>query len=112
MNTKTPKAKINCCSFLTPNILEALNEVFNVAYGESSTLNELYFSMRDNLAYFDSDISLLEPVYGPFRDGDIPHSLASISKAKELLDYNPQFSLKSGLKETLNWYWENVVPAK
>ena len=102
---------INKLALFTDN-QKALNEVYNVAYGESSTLNELYFSMRDNLAYFDSDISLLEPVYGPFRDGDIPHSLASISKAKELLDYNPQFSLKSGLKETLNWYWENVVPAK
>jgi UDP-N-acetylglucosamine 4-epimerase len=54
-------------------------------------------------------VSDLEPVYGPFRKGDIPHSLASINKAKSLLGYNPEFSLKTGLKETVKWYWENVA---
>ena len=91
---------------------KALNEVYNVAFGQSSTLNELFFSMREYLSSFDSDISLIEPNYGPFRDGDIPHSLASIDKAKNLLGYKPLFSLKDGLKETMKWYWENVVPAK
>ena len=46
-------------------------------------------------------------VYGPLRDGDIPHSHASIKKAIELLNYNPQFSLKDGLKESVKWYWKN-----
>lgn len=87
----------------------ALNEVYNVAFGDSSTLNELYFELRTNLSEYDSTISTLEPIYGPNRKGDIPHSLASIDKAKSLLGYNPKFSLKTGLKETVKWYWENVV---
>jgi UDP-N-acetylglucosamine 4-epimerase len=87
----------------------ALNEVYNVAFGDSSTLNELYYELRNNLSKYDSTISTLEPVYGPNRKGDIPHSLASIDKAKNLLGYDPMFSLKTGLKETVKWYWENVV---
>lgn len=87
----------------------ALNEVYNVAFGDSSTLNELYYELRANLSEYDSSISALEPIYGPNRKGDIPHSLASIDKAKSLLGYDPKFSLKTGLKETVKWYWENVV---
>ncbi len=87
----------------------ALNEVYNVAFGDSSTLNELYYELRSNLSEYDSSISTLEPIYGPNRKGDIPHSLASIDKAKSLLGYDPKFSLKTGLKETVKWYWENVV---
>jgi UDP-N-acetylglucosamine 4-epimerase len=94
---------------LTTENKEALNEVYNVAFGDSSTLNELFYELRKNLAEFDPEIGTLEPIYGPNRTGDIPHSLASIDKAKRLLGYNPQFSLKSGLKETVKWYWENVV---
>lgn len=94
---------------LTTENTEALNQVYNVAFGDSSTLNELFFELRKNLAEFDPEIGTLEPIYGPNRAGDIPHSLASIDKAKRLLGYNPQFSLKSGLKETVKWYWENVV---
>lgn len=100
--------QINKIALLTEN-KSALNEVYNVAFGESSTLNELFFEIRDNLSGYDRKIGKLEPNYGPFRKGDIPHSLASIDKAKELLGYNPQFSLKKGLKETVKWYWENVV---
>lgn len=87
----------------------ALNEVYNVAFGESSTLNELYYELRANLSEYDSSISTLEPFYGPNRKGDIPHSLASIDKAKSLLGYDPKFSLKTGLKETVKWYGENIV---
>ena len=87
----------------------ALNEVYNVAFGDSSTLNELYYELRTNLSEYDSTIASLEPIYGPNRKGDIPHSLASIDKAKSLLGYDPKFSLKAGLKETVKWYWENVV---
>ena len=87
----------------------ALNEVYNVAFGDSSTLNELYYELRANLSEYDSSVASLEPIYGPNRKGDIPHSLASIDKAKNLLGYDPKFSLKAGLKETVKWYWENVV---
>jgi len=100
--------QINRLALFTEN-KEALNEVYNVAFGDSSTLNELYYELRTNLAEFDSTISKLEPIYGPNRKGDIPHSLASIDKAKNLLGYDPKFSLKTGLKETVKWYWENVV---
>ena len=85
----------------------AINEVYNVAYGESSTLNELYFEIRDNLVTFDPEIGKVEPIYGPLRKGDIPHSLASIEKAKRLLNYTPKYSLKKGLAETVSWYWTN-----
>ena len=88
---------------------DALNEVYNVAFGESSTLNELFFEIRNNLSEFDENIGKLEPEYGPFRKGDIPHSLASIDKAKKLLGYEPNYSLKAGLKETVKWYYENVA---
>ncbi len=100
--------QINKLALFTEN-QAALNEVYNVAFGESSTLNELYFELRANLSEYDAAISTLEPIYGPNRKGDIPHSLASIDKAKSLLGYDPKFSLKTGLKETVKWYWENVI---
>jgi UDP-N-acetylglucosamine 4-epimerase len=86
---------------------EALNQVYNVAFGESSTLNELYEEIKTNLSEYDAKIASIDSVHGPNRTGDIPHSLASIDKAKRLLNYNPEFSLKSGLKEAMKWYWEN-----
>jgi UDP-N-acetylglucosamine/UDP-N-acetylgalactosamine 4-epimerase len=100
--------QMNRLALLTEN-KEAVNEVYNVAFGESSTLNELFYEIRNNLSEYDTSVSNIEPVYGPFRKGDIPHSLASIDKAKRLLGYDPKFSLKSGLKETVKWYWENVA---
>ena len=57
---------------------------------------------------FDSKISSIEVVYGPNRVGDIPHSHASVDKAKQRLNYNPQFTLQQGLKEAVKWYWENL----
>ena len=100
--------QINKLALFTDNS-DALNEVYNVAFGESSTLNELFSEIRTNLSEYDQAISNIVPDYGPFRKGDIPHSLASIEKAKTLLAYNPAYSLKNGLKETVKWYWENVA---
>ena len=57
---------------------------------------------------FDSKIKDIQVIYGPNRVGDIPHSLESVDKAKKLLGYNPQFSLEKGLKEAVNWYWNNL----
>ncbi len=87
---------------------EALNEVYNVAFGERITLNELFVSLRDNLSQFDASIAQVEPVYGPERAGDIPHSLASIDKAKRLLGYDPKYSVKDGLRLASKWYFENL----
>lgn len=93
---------------LLVNNPEALNTVYNTAYGERTTLNELIESIKENLVAFDSKINEVEIHYGPNRAGDIPHSLANIDKAKKLLAYNPKFSMKEGLKESVKWYWENL----
>lgn len=86
----------------------ALNTVYNVAFGESTTLNELTACLKEYLGVYDSKIGAIPIVYGPNRSGDIPHSLASVDKAKTLLNYQPAFSLKDGLKEAVKWYWENL----
>jgi UDP-N-acetylglucosamine 4-epimerase len=91
---------------------KAINQVYNVAFGESSTLNELFSEIKLNLSMFDEKISTLNPIHGPNRAGDIPHSLASIDKARELLKYNPTFSLEEGLKKTMTWYWNNKSSLK
>jgi UDP-N-acetylglucosamine 4-epimerase len=86
----------------------ALNQVYNVAHGERTSLNKLFFLIRKFAAGFDKDILTIEPIYGPAREGDIPHSLASIEKAKKLLYYSPTFNVEDGLKEAVKWYWENL----
>ena len=85
---------------------EAINTVYNTAFGERTTLNELVNGIKENLAVFDPEIANVAIVYGENRIGDIPHSLASIDKAKNLLGYAPKFSMKEGLKEAVKWYWE------
>lgn len=87
---------------------EAINTVYNTAYGDRNTLNDLVGYLKEELAVFDSRINEVPVVYGANRVGDIPHSLASIDKAKNLLGYDPQFSLQSGLKEAIAWYWNNL----
>ena len=86
---------------------EAINTVYNVAYGERTTLNELYSELQKNLSEFDSEIANIDPDYGPERAGDIPHSLACIDKARDLLDYDPQYSIREGLREATKWYFNN-----
>ena len=86
----------------------AVNTVYNTAYGERTTLNQLVEYLKEYLSEFDSAIANVEIKHGPNRAGDIPHSLANIDKAKNLLGYNPQFSMEQGLKEAVKWYWENL----
>lgn len=83
---------------------DAVNQVYNTAYGERTTLKQLVSYLKEYLSQFDPEIAAIEVYHGPNRKGDIPHSLASIDKAKELLGYNPQFSMKQGLKEAVKWY--------
>lgn len=97
----------NFLSLVTTN-KKAINTVYNVAYGDRNTLNDLMGYLKTYLSEFDSKISNVEVIYGPNRAGDIPHSHASIDKAKENLNYNPQFTLQQGLKEAVKWYWENL----
>jgi UDP-N-acetylglucosamine 4-epimerase len=87
---------------------DALNQVYNVAHGERTSLNQLFFFIRNLAAEFDHDILTIEPAYGPARAGDIPHSLASIEKAKKLLYYSPTLNVEDGLKEAVKWYWKNL----
>jgi len=93
---------------LTTNNKEAINTVFNTAYGDRNTLNNLVDYLKEFLSVYDERIANVAIEYGPNRAGDIPHSLASIDKAKALLGYDPQFSLQKGLQEAVNWYWENL----
>jgi UDP-N-acetylglucosamine 4-epimerase len=97
----------NLLSMITDN-KEAINTVYNVAFGERNTLKDLVELLKKSLTEFDPKIKDIQVIYGPNRVGDIPHSLASIDKAKKLLAYNPQFSLEKGLKEAVNWYWNNL----
>lgn len=87
---------------------EAVNTVYNTAFGDRTTLNDLVGYLKQFLAGHDPAIAEVEVVHGPNRAGDIPHSLASIDKAKSLLGYNPAFSMRDGLKEAVKWYWENL----
>ena len=87
---------------------KALNTVYNTAFGDRTTLTQLVELLRDYLSAFDVKIADVEVLHGPNRAGDIPHSLASIEKAKRLLGYNPQFSIQEGLKEAVAWYYNNL----
>lgn len=93
---------------LTSENDKSLNEVYNTAFGERTTLNDLVKYLKEYLSDFDPKIADVEIIYGDYRKGDVPHSLASIDKAKELLDYQPKHSMKDGLKDAVNWYWENL----
>jgi len=97
----------NVLSMITENE-EAINTVYNVAFGERNTLNFLIDCLKESLTVYDPKIKDIQIKYGPNRAGDIPHSLASIDKAKNLLNYNPQYSLKQGLQEAVKWYWNNL----
>lgn len=93
---------------LETNNVRAINTIYNVAYGDRNTLNELMGYLKEYLSEFDPTISSIEVVYGPNRTGDIPHSHASVAKAKKLLNYKPKFTLQEGLKEAVKWYWGNL----
>ena len=87
---------------------QALNTVYNTACGSRTTLNELFEYLKNELALFDPAAAGVEAVHGPERSGDIPHSLADISKAQQLLGYNPTHTVQQGLHECCKWYAENL----
>ena len=97
----------NLLSLVTTNP-KAINTVYNVAFGDRNTLNDLMGYLKEYLSSFDPKIASVAVINGPNRAGDIPHSHASVQKAKDLLKYNPQFSLQQGLKQAVQWYWENL----
>ena len=93
---------------ITTTNSEAINTVYNTAFGERTDLTELITLLKEYLGKFDNKINSIEIKYGPNRQGDVPHSLASIDKAKKLLQYDPKFDIKHGLKEAVNWYYKNL----
>ena len=99
--------QMNILALSTTN-KEAVNKVYNTAYGERTTLNQLVTYLKKYLGEYDPEILNIQEEHGPNRQGDIPHSLASVDKAKLLLGYNPEYSMKEGLKEAINWYWNNL----
>lgn len=103
--------QMNEKAMLTENS-EAVNQVYNTAVGDRTTLNSLVEYLKEFLSEFDGEIKNIEVVHGPNRAGDIPHSLASVEKAKELLGYEPTHDIRTGLKEAVGWYWENLRSLK
>lgn len=86
----------------------ALNQVYNTAVGERTDLNQLAQLLKTHLSSFDPKISEVSIEYGPNRKGDIPHSLASVDKAKQLLGYMPTHTIEDGIEHSVSWYWENL----
>ena len=99
--------QMNERAMLTTNP-KAVNTVYNTAVGDRTTLNDLVKYLKEYLSKYDAEIAEVEVVHGPNRQGDIPHSLASVEKAKELLGYQPTHTIGEGLKEAVDWYWENL----
>jgi len=99
--------KMNELAIKTNN-QDAINTVYNTAVGDRTTLNQLVEYLKDFLIQYDSKIADVAVSHGENRAGDIPHSLASIDKAKELLGYKPSHTIKEGLEEALAWYWKNL----
>lgn len=91
---------------------DAVNTVYNVACGERTSLNELLDYLKNLLSPFDPAIANIEIEYGPKRQGDVPHSLASVDKASRLLGYKPEYKVSNGLKEAIQWYWDTLSATK
>jgi UDP-N-acetylglucosamine 4-epimerase len=87
---------------------QAINQVYNTAVGDRTTLVQLTQLLKKYLSHYDTKIAKVEIVYGPSRKGDISHSLASVDKARELLRYKPSFRIEEGIKEAVDWYWRNL----
>lgn len=99
--------QMNMLAITTTN-KKALNTVYNVAYGDRTTLLELTELLKKHLSDFDDTIKNVSIKHRENRVGDIPHSLASVDKAKKLLNYNPKFNINDGIKEAIVWYWKNL----
>jgi UDP-N-acetylglucosamine 4-epimerase len=88
----------------TSSCEEAVNRVYNVACGETTSLNQLFALIRDGLGAIVPAIATSVPVYEGFRPGDIPRSAANIADTRRLLGYEPRLHLANGLAEALDWY--------
>lgn len=93
---------------MTTKNKEAINTIYNTAFGERTTLNDLVKYLKEFLSKYDAEIQKVEVAYGPNRKGDIPHSLANVDKARHLLGYDPKYSMREGLKKAIDWYWNSL----
>lgn len=90
----------------TSNNIDAANKVYNVAYGQRTSLNELYQELALRLSSIYSHLQDAKPVYRDFRKGDVRHSLADISRARTLLGYDPEYDVRKGLDVAMDWYMD------
>lgn len=88
---------------------ESVNQAYNIAISERTTLNELFDLLQTSLRKLDAKLPLQKPKYQDFRAGDVRHSLADISKARKLLGYEPKYQIADGINIALDWYLKNVV---
>jgi UDP-N-acetylglucosamine 4-epimerase len=86
---------------------EAINQVYNVACGEQTDLNQLFEHLKQALTEYDQEIARVKVEYGSERKGDIKHSLADISKAEKLLGFQPEVKVSEGLQKTAEWFYKN-----
>ncbi len=84
---------------------EAINNIYNVAYGSNITINKLALLIKECLTEYDKEVNEINIIYGKERVGDIPHSFASIEKANKFLNYNPTIDVKDGINKTIRWYF-------
>jgi UDP-N-acetylglucosamine 4-epimerase len=89
-------------------INNAINQIYNIAHGERTSLNQLFNYIQKSAGRFDRELLNIKPLYGPERAGDIPHSQASINKAKKFLGYAPAFNVAEGLEKAVEWFWKNL----
>lgn len=87
---------------------EAINQVYNTAVGDRTTIKDMAELLKQYLAAYDEKIADIEILHGENRKGDVPHSLASIEKAQTNLGYQPTHQFSEGLKEAVDWYWKNL----
>lgn len=99
--------QMNILAMTTENE-KALNQVYNTAVGDRTTLLELTQLLKKHLCKYNPKIAEVEIKHGPNRKGDIPHSLASVEKAKELLGYEVSHRIEEGVEAAVEWYWENL----
>ena len=86
--------------------------VFNIAYGGNTNLLELFDALKKNLSKYDPEIGKIKPLFRENRKGDIPHSMASIEKAKRILNFNPLYSASEGIEKACEWYWDYLKTRK
>lgn len=93
---------------LTSEKEEAVNQIYNTAVGDRTTVKDMAELLKKYLSVYDAEIANIDIIHGQNRQGDVPHSLASIEKAQKNLGYQPTHVFAEGLKEAVDWYWKNL----